>query len=219
VEAVTLSLNRDQFAIVLVRLRTALRQGGWVEGEPLTVNTLAHQLGVSATPIREALARLAGEGLVEERRGRGYYARRIDGTELRDLYRAQEVLAHAALRAAGSCGGSSRGASQASRPDFSADTVAAWESLFEALLRIANNNFLMIEQRRLADRLAPARRIELHVLDETAADFEPLLAAWAQSDWSGVGVALAPLLARRRDAAERLVVRLRIEAANYNLSI
>lgn len=214
-----MSLNRDQFAVVLARLRAGFREGGWVDGEPLTVNDLATALGVSATPVREALSRLAGEGLVEDRRGKGYYARRIDGVDLKDLYRAQEVLASAALQFA-SCGAAAP-ADRAALPraDFLADAVRAWEAFFEGLLRIANSNVLMSEQRRLADRLAPARRLEPQILTETTADFEPLATAWGQSDWSGLATALAPLFGRRRDAAEQIVLRMRVDATRYNLSI
>jgi DNA-binding IscR family transcriptional regulator len=215
---IDLSLNRDQFAVVLASLRARFREGEWVEGEPLTVSDLASGYGVSATPVREALARLAGDGLVEDRRGRGYYARRIDGVELADLYRVQEALVHVAL-GAGRCGAGSASEHQAAYSDYLGDAVKAWEGLFEAVLRSANSSFLMNAQRRLADRLAPARRVEPQVLEETAPDFEPLLAAQSRAGWLDLECELAPFFRRRRAAVESLVVRMRLNAPKYKLSI
>jgi DNA-binding transcriptional ArsR family regulator len=214
-----MSLNRDQFAVVLATLRTQFRDGAWVEGEPLTVGDLASECGVSQTPVREALARLAGEGLVEDRRGRGYYARRIDGAELADLYRVQRILGRVAL-ASGPC---SRGSAQhpylCSPTDFLTSPVAAWEGLFESLLKRANSTLLTQEQRRLANLLAPARRIEQLVLGEAAGDFEPLAAALAGSRWADTAAALEPLLMKRQATVDELVVAMRLEARKYKTSI
>jgi DNA-binding GntR family transcriptional regulator len=45
-------------------LRGHLRSGLIVSGQPLQEEDLAQQLGVSRTPVREALTRLASEGLL-----------------------------------------------------------------------------------------------------------------------------------------------------------
>ena len=45
-------------------LRTHLREGTIVTGQPLQEVQLAEKLGVSRTPVREALTRLASEGLL-----------------------------------------------------------------------------------------------------------------------------------------------------------
>jgi DNA-binding GntR family transcriptional regulator len=214
---IDLSLNRDQFAIVLASLRARFREGEWVEGEPLTVGDLAARYGVSATPVREALSRLAGEGLLEDRRGRGYYAHRIDGVDLADLYRVQETLVQVALAAARR-GGSQRGAEPIDA-DYLERPVQAWEALFEAVLRGANSAFLMDAHQRLADRLAPARRVESEMLGETSSDFEPLIAAQSATDWMRLECALAPFFRRRRAAADSLVVRMRLNSAKYKESI
>jgi len=215
---IDLSLNRDQFAIVLASLRTRFREGEWVEGEPLTVGDLAARYGVSATPVREALSRLAGEGLLEDRRGRGYYAHRIDGVDLADLYRVQETLIQVALAAARR-GGRQQGRTEPANADFLERPAQAWEALFEAVLRGANSAFLMDAHRRLADRLAPARRVEPEMLGETPSDFEPLTAAQSATDWFGLECAVAPFFRRRRAAVDDLVVRMRLDSAKYKVSI
>jgi DNA-binding transcriptional MocR family regulator len=212
-------LNRDQFAVVLATLRSRLREGEWIEGQPLPVAELAEQCGVSATPIREALSRLAGEGLVEDRRGRGYHAKRLDGIDLADLYRSQHLLAHIAARAIGCLGAPPPHQFKPAAQDFIDDPVIGWESLFEALMRQASAGFLLLEQQRLADRLAPARRLEPQVLEETVADFALLTDAVSAPDWLSLMARLEPFFRRRREAADAIVGRLRLSGWRYKARI
>ena len=59
---------RDPYGMALEGLRAGLRAGRFGLGAPLVAAELAPTLSVSATPLREALSRLAGEGLLEDRR-------------------------------------------------------------------------------------------------------------------------------------------------------
>jgi len=74
----TLSL-REQAASAI---RTGIVTGAITAGEIYSVPTLAEQLGVSATPVREAMLDLVGEGLVHPVRNRGY---RVVSMEVADL--------------------------------------------------------------------------------------------------------------------------------------
>lgn len=56
---------------VYARLRAMISSGDLAAGTRLQEATLAQRLGVSRTPIREALRRLAAEGLVELSRNKG----------------------------------------------------------------------------------------------------------------------------------------------------
>jgi DNA-binding GntR family transcriptional regulator len=67
----------------------ALRYG---PGEPLRTHDLAEQLGLSRTPVREALGRLEQEGLAVRDSGWGYVVRTFTLTEVMDLYRVREAL-------------------------------------------------------------------------------------------------------------------------------
>jgi DNA-binding GntR family transcriptional regulator len=59
----------------------------------IVIETVAIRLGVSPTPVREALARLAGEQLVAFRAYVGYSALPpLSLSELRDLFEAREVI-------------------------------------------------------------------------------------------------------------------------------
>ena len=58
----------------------------------LTEESLATQLGISKSPVREALNRLEAEGLVIIEARRGAYVRQFSAKEIRDLYELREIL-------------------------------------------------------------------------------------------------------------------------------
>ena len=69
-------------------------------GEPLREATMAEQLGVSKTPVREALARLEQEGLVETTSFKGAVVSGYSPEDLQEIYELRELLEGAAVRAA-----------------------------------------------------------------------------------------------------------------------
>ena len=75
---------------VFHRLREAIVDGTFAPGEQLRDGELAEWLGVSRTPVREALLRLASAGLVESRPGRSTSVTSLDHRAERD---AREVVA------------------------------------------------------------------------------------------------------------------------------
>lgn len=85
--AVDRSLLRDD---VYRRLRDAIVDGTFVPGEQLKDGDLAEWLGVSRTPVREALLRLGSSGLVVAVPGRSTAVSMIDPQKVRD---ARDVIA------------------------------------------------------------------------------------------------------------------------------
>jgi len=87
------SLLRDD---VYLRLRDAIIDGTFAPGEQLKDGELATWLGVSRTPVREALLRLAQGGLVVARPGRSTVVSPLDVRairEARDVVAAMHALA------------------------------------------------------------------------------------------------------------------------------
>jgi DNA-binding GntR family transcriptional regulator len=76
---------------VYVDLRERLMMGGFGAQDRLGEERLATELGVSRTPVREALIRLASDGLLV-RQDSGYYPVLPDLTELRDLYELRVTI-------------------------------------------------------------------------------------------------------------------------------
>jgi DNA-binding GntR family transcriptional regulator len=78
-------------------LRTHLRDGAIRAGEPLQEVQLATQLGVSRTPVREALARLASEGLLVSG-GRSYMVPELTLADVDDIYEVRFLIEPPATR-------------------------------------------------------------------------------------------------------------------------
>jgi DNA-binding GntR family transcriptional regulator len=85
---------------VYARLRDMILINELRAGQKLTDRDLAEHLGVSRTPVREALGRLAMVGLVEVRNRRGFYVRQYSQEEVSDIYEFRKILEVNAARLA-----------------------------------------------------------------------------------------------------------------------
>jgi DNA-binding GntR family transcriptional regulator len=74
------------------RLRGLILEGTLPPGAVLTLGPLAAELGVSRTPLREALRRLHGEGLVDLERYRRPRVAGFDAEELDSIYASRIAL-------------------------------------------------------------------------------------------------------------------------------
>jgi DNA-binding GntR family transcriptional regulator len=82
-------------------LRTRILSGGFRPRAHLKEQELAARIGVSRSPVRDALRRLAGEGLVEMRRDRGTYVAQFTPAEVEEIFQLRAALeAYAASLAA-----------------------------------------------------------------------------------------------------------------------
>ena len=81
-------------------LRDEILSGRLTPGTELSEVALAESLGVSRGPIREALGRLAAEGLVTVRPRRGAVVRALSGDEFIEAYQVREALEAMAVRLA-----------------------------------------------------------------------------------------------------------------------
>jgi DNA-binding GntR family transcriptional regulator len=86
--------------VVFRALREALRDGVYKPGDRLREEEVATRLKVSRTPVREAFSRLVSKGLVAPAQGRGLIVRRLDTSEVVELYVMREILEAAAARLA-----------------------------------------------------------------------------------------------------------------------
>lgn len=66
-------------------------------GQQVDENSLAKELGIGRTPIREAFFRLASENLLQVIKGRGFFVRDITLSDLKDLFEAMLILERAAV--------------------------------------------------------------------------------------------------------------------------
>lgn len=85
---------------VASRLREAIIDGDLGLGEELSERQLAERLGVSKTPVREALAQLRLEGLVRFSPPRGLTVFTLSAEEVREMCELRQALEASALRLA-----------------------------------------------------------------------------------------------------------------------
>ena len=81
-------------------IRERITAGALQRGARIHQEDLAEELGVSRTPVREALRRLAAEGLVEMRTNRGARVADVGGEDMRAAYEARLVIEPGAARLA-----------------------------------------------------------------------------------------------------------------------
>jgi DNA-binding GntR family transcriptional regulator len=82
------SLSEQAYA----RLRELILDRRIAGGSTLLEGKVADELGISRTPMREALGRLAGEGLLVRRDARSYSVRSVGTKEYFDTMRTRELL-------------------------------------------------------------------------------------------------------------------------------
>jgi len=82
------------------QLREAVLRGSLRPGQAFTISQLSTDLGVSHIPIREALRRLEGQGLIELRPARSGVVAPISDEDLSEIYMLRLVLESALVRSA-----------------------------------------------------------------------------------------------------------------------
>lgn len=78
-------------------LLTRINRGDFAPGTDINEAELAGQLGVSRTPLREALITLAGEGILTSNQGRGFRFAPVSRREFRELCEIVAALESLAL--------------------------------------------------------------------------------------------------------------------------
>lgn len=219
------SIRRERGSGVLNTLREMAISCQLKPGERLSEIELAARLGVSRTPVREALTRLVTEGFLQPC-ARGYMRRPLDVQETLDLYEARVAVERECLRLALLRGtpdqldeaqaflSHSRGV-PADTP--MAELVALDEAFHQRLAAMSGNAELQRMLASLNDRIRFIRWIDMeHVgRDSTQQEHQAILEALRQRDATAAEQSLTEHIALRRDQiAEAIRLALaRLEAA------
>ena len=108
---------------VFKQVKKAILQGIFPAGERLSEASLAKKLGVSRTPVREALHRLEMEGLVDTVPRRGTFVKELAFDQLEEIYRVRGLIE-------GYCG---RLAARLAKENDLAELNALWEEYRDAI--------------------------------------------------------------------------------------
>lgn len=184
----------SQAEFVRQRLGEAIMTGDLAPGSFLSEGRIAEDLGVSRTPVREAIRILAGDGLVTLRPRQRAVVRGQTATEIIDQFEAMSELEAACARLA---------ARRRSAEDIAAmeraqadcvryaeldrieDYYPANVAFHEAIFRASGNVYLAAETRKLRDRLRFLRISQGRLpgrLPESSAEHVKVLDAIRQQD-------------------------------------
>ena len=177
------------------RLKAMILAGELRPGQALTERDLGTHLGVSRTPVREALSRLQQEGLVESRPQRGYFVHAADAKTVEDLYELREMLELYAIKLAVKRAGDGDMAKfqklAKSLKAYDKQTSQGAEELQESqrvheLIGEATQNELLLEMlKRVYDRLQMFIWIDALYADEaplTRKEHQEIIAAFLAKD-------------------------------------
>ena len=195
------------------RLIEEIHAGSLLPGARLTETDIAERLGVSRTPIREALRRLEAEGLVVHRPRVGATLRELSYSEVMELYEMRSVLecaaARMAARAASDIEISELAAINADMDNARTDPIRLYElnrQFHLALLDAAKNRFLTQAINGLQKTLlilGPTTLADSQRAEEAVAEHDAVLAALRSRD----GDAAASAMQNHIQAAHRVRLR------------
>ena len=194
-------------------------------GERINEVALAGELGVSRTPVREALNRLARDGFVRFVPNRGFLARDLTPELVRDLYELRAAIEVAAVRLA--CARASDDAIAKLAAAWNAATAdaasrridrltAADEAFHRGIARLSGNGELVATLERVNAQIRFFRRVDQELperRDRTYREHGDVLACLERRDARRAGelVERHVVLSRERALAvtEQVVARIR----------
>lgn len=156
-------------------LRAEMARGGLQPGAFLDLNAIAQRLGISRTPLREALLHLESQGFVTIFPRRGFRLNSLSLDDIRHFYEIIGALESAALRVAGPALGPADFARMRQLDADMADAVAArdFDRYYAANLAFHDVYLARSDNARLVT--------QVHLLKQRLYDWprrEPMLQAW-----------------------------------------
>ena len=152
---------------VYLAIKIHLAQSDDRPGERIDIADLSRRVAASATPVRAALHRLAGERLLTSHQGEGFSLPRVTEPGLTDLYAWNASLLSQAARVF-----PVNRPPAPSRASFEAptDLVPGVERLFAYVAAFSDNVEVEWAQAGAGDRLHRVRRVEIDLLADPRAE-------------------------------------------------
>lgn len=204
--------THSKSAIVYGQIRRALQSGRYAPGQRIDPATLAAEFKISPTPVRFALYRLVGEGMVADHARGGLHVPLLTEVAMRDLYDWMERL----LLMACDIGAAPafRKTEQLELATADGDLVKLTWQLFDAIAHATGHWSLHHAVKRANDRLAPIRRAKQGLLDHTYEELSQLNQCWQTRDMPALKSALRDYHERRKQLVPSIVALLN-ERSDY----
>ena len=192
-----MNATRSKSAYLYGQVRRALQSGRYLPGQRIDPAVLATEFDISPTPVRFALYRLVGEGLVEDHARGGLHVPLPTEAAMRDLYDLMERL----LLMACDIGISplpykTERKLEISPPD--GDLVKLTWQLFDAIACATAQRYLHQAVKRHNDQLAPIRRAKHDLLEHNLEELSELIQYWQERDTPALKSALRNYHGRRK---------------------
>lgn len=200
--------GRDQFERAYAELLKRMNRHAYRPGERISITTVALELGLSQTPIREALSRLVGQNLLIDRRGEGYYVPRADARIVGSLYRLYCMLLETALRTVDWTATRPPRALPQDDDDEAPEAHRRVHAAFRWLVRLARDPPLGDAAGLVDLRLRPLRRCEPQILTDARSEAEGMLDLLANADRPTIRRAIREYHLRRQRVAQAIAAKL-----------
>lgn len=192
--------SRDPFLTALSCMRETAQTGGYAPGRPIVIIDEARRLGISTTPVREALAWLCGEGVIERGPTGGFLARRLDAGAVRDRYGFRLACLRAGLDLSEGLPRYGGG------PLQGANATSSLEVLFERLVRRSGNGLLLAAYAWVSGQLQILKDLEMRLFADHEAEARALLTLAGRGTTAALQQALETYHDRRVQAAPILAL-------------
>ena len=197
--------GKNRTTAAISELLGCVFQGEFKVGDRLTETFLSEKLGISRTPVREALLELKGLGLVDVRRNRGAVFNGFTAVKLSEIYEVRRLLEVEATRH------STRRIDRQLLHDLLRDTrllhdANADDDDWELDRRIHAAIALSSGNQTLAQAIRVTVGARVHVQQETTEQHLELLAAMTNGDPNAAGDAMRSHLEEAEKAAVAAIV-------------
>ena len=182
-------------------LINALRAGTYRPGDRLREEDVGDRLGLSRTPVREALRRLESDGIVEHKPRMGAVIRQLDHSEMVELYEMRAVLERTAAELAAKHGNEAEfdtlddlNKSIEAESNDPAKAAAINQDFHRGIYLAARNRFLLDAARSLNNSmllLGPTTYLEPKRIDIVVGQHKDIVQALRDRNGEAAGKAAA----------------------------
>jgi DNA-binding GntR family transcriptional regulator len=210
-------MNKNRADQIAEELQELIFSGSFKDGERLDEISLAEKYGVSRTPLREALKKLAASGMVEQIPHRGVFVRQPGPMELLEMFelmseleaicgklaakRISEAALEELIEANKKC--------QTAKENADLDGYYIENERFHQIIyKQSGNTFLEQETLRLQKRLQPFRRVQLRFrgrVEQSMSEHETIVEALINGDAHKAEATLRNHVAVQGDKFHQLV--------------
>lgn len=198
-----MNATHSKSALVYGKVRRALQSGRYAPGQRIDPGRLAAEFNTSPTPVRFALYRMVGEGLIADHARNGLHVPLLTEIAMRELYDWMERLLLMACDIGEAPTLRKIGVLELTSADD--DLVKLTWQLFDTIASATAHGSLHHAVKKANDRLAPIRRANLGLILHPYEELSQLNVHWQSREMPALKAALHDYHERRKQVVPRIV--------------